>query len=358
MLEDQEQNEIERKFQEIESADSKKPTKLSALMVKEFPKISWLVEKLVPVASIVALSGSPASYKTWLMFYIATKVAQGESLFNQFKTDQTGVLIIDEENGERLLQDRFKKLSKTFELSIYFESLSGFKLTTDEVNRIISQCQENKIKLIIFDSLVRIHAGDENSSGDMSRVFELLKQFNKHDITVMFTHHHRKQQGFGRSNPSQDMRGSSDILASVDCHIAVDRKFEDETIELRQTKLRQGEETKPFKLTIVSSDDDFSFEFGGEIDEVRNKVTEFRIAIKSLLEQVTQPLNKTSIFKTLKANGVAGGNSAFKLALGGMITDGEVYTRPGKGNAIFCSLQPFQEPQQELTDASTYHDTS
>ena len=45
------------------------------------------------------------------------------------------------------------------------------------------------------------------------------------------------------------MRGSSDILAALDSHIAVKRD-ESRAVELTQTKSRGAEELKPFRVAI------------------------------------------------------------------------------------------------------------
>ena len=80
-----------------------------------------------------------------------------------------------------------------------------------------------------------------------------------------------------KSSPSQSMRGSSDILASVDCHLAIQRK--DDVLTIIQTKLRQDEEMKPFKINIISDGGDVRLEFGGEIDEVQTKKVDFQEAM-------------------------------------------------------------------------------
>lgn len=311
---------------------------IAELMGKEFKDTEWIVERLLPAESVVAISGQPASYKTWFILNLAITVAKGDILFDKFVTNQTSVLIIDEENGERLLQKRLIKLRPSPELPMYFLSLSGYKLTKDSVKNLILFCKEKSIKLIIFDSLVRIHTGDENDAMKMAGVFSLLKEFPKNNISVIFTHHNRKQ-GIFRANPSQDMRGSSDILASVDGHLAIERK--DEFLTVNQTKLRQSEEIKPFRLNIINDEEGFSFEFAGELDEVLSKKTDFQKAIISLLEQEGEPMYKKEIFNKLKASGMEGGYSTFKDAIQELVDKTMVFEQRGERNKVFCSLKPF-----------------
>ena len=262
---------LEQKFQEIDQEiktdENSQPIPLENLMNKKFPDTEWIVEQLIPSGARVAISGAPAAFKTWLILDLMLKVSKGGILFDKFVTNQTGVLLIDEENGERLLQKRFQKLNKTFDLPIHLLSFSEFKLSKHSVDKLISFAKDKNIKLIVFDSLVRIHASDENDATKMAGVLGMLTRFTKEEIAIIFTHHNRKQGAF-RSNPSQDMRGSTDILASVECHLAVERKPKEDYLIITQTKLRQGEEMKPFKINIINDDNEMKFEYAGEVDEI------------------------------------------------------------------------------------------
>ena len=63
----------------------------------------------MPAEAIVAISGLPSAYKTWLILCLAIEVARGGVLFDKFVTTKTGVLIIDEETGERWMKQRVSK---------------------------------------------------------------------------------------------------------------------------------------------------------------------------------------------------------------------------------------------------------
>ena len=198
---------------------------------------------------------------------------------------------------------------------------------------------------------MRIHTEEENDAVKMARVFSLLKQFTKEGITIIFTHHNRKQ-GMYRSNPSQDMRGSSDILASVDCHIAVEKKPKDDFLTLTQTKLRQGEEIKPFKLNIINDEQELKFEFAGEVDEVQTKKADMREAIKDTLEQENRPMFGKELSDALRSTGVEGGYSTFKNAVKEVLEKGELFSQKGEKNKTFFSLALFEQETAEQAELS------
>ncbi|MEK7550809.1 MAG: AAA family ATPase [Patescibacteria group bacterium] len=327
----------------MESEKPLQPISLDELMRKEFPETKWIVEQLIPLEGIVALSGMPSAYKTWLILDLAIKVASGTILFDKFDTNKCGVLFIDEETGERWIQQRIVKLSNNFELPIYLLSKTGFKLNDKTVTTLVEFIRKHEIGVVIFDSLLRIHtASDENNAVEMAKVFSLFQKLTNAGVTVIFTHHNRKQGILRSSNPSQDMRGSSDILAAVDCHLAVDRK--EESVVITQTKSRKSEELKPFKLNVIKENNTFHFEFAGEVDEEKNKKTDFQEAIKDLLGKEDK-LHKKEIFEKLKAMGLEGGYTTFKAAIQELIDNGELFTKSGERNKVFCSIKPFEENQ-------------
>lgn len=246
------------------------PQSLEVLMEKNFPSNQWLVDGLIPSQAITILSGAPTSCKTWIMLEIATCVAQGKDLFDRFPTKQTGVLIIDEESGERLLQDRFRTLRTLKDLPIYCLSMCGRKISTSYVEEIIKWCQENKVSLIMIDSLVRIHDGDENAARDIAKLFGLIRKFTVADLSVLIAHHNRKSNN--RDVGPQQMRGSSDILASIDCQIAVNRPHRNELLTMEQTKCRIAPELPLLEIKFNQYNDYSEFEFLGQKDVVNKKL--------------------------------------------------------------------------------------
>lgn len=312
---------------------------LNQLMAKVFPQAKWLVEGLIPSGSTIVLSGSPASYKTWLILDIAIKIASGAKLFDKFNTSQAKVLIMDEESGEEMLQTRLKELGADASLPIYSLSNIGFKLTEDQTNKLIGQCIEYDIKFVIFDSLVRIHSKDENDASSMARVADQIKKFNAKGIGVLFTHHNRKPGANSAINQANEMRGSSDILASVDCHLSNMRN--DDSLTITQTKLRHRQELPAFRVGIISEEGSFRFEYQGAIEE---RVSKLKMVQKIILEHVAEiPPNSTlykgELYKILRSLKMINcGHSTFKQALDVLLETGELIASKGQKNQVMISL--------------------
>ena len=323
-------------------------TPLHALYSEDIPQARWIVDSLIPKNGITVLSAPAGYYKTWLLLEMALKCAKfnatddssvaakaatqsatqsavepvtepatevvlpsvvdsatdsvsDSKVFNHFQATSTGVLIVNEEVWKGILQDRLKLLipkEDTIQLNgynVHFLNQTGFKLREDHINHLIMRCKMLNIDLVMFDSLVRIHNQDENSSTEMKKVFEYLTAFTKEGISVLFTHHHRKSsqfKGLSQNNPGEVMRGSSDISAMVDSHIMVDKKNgNSDLLIISNPKQRLREVLKDFKVFIHKENDYVSFIYGGEYTETDEK--------QAKKKEWTEP-----IYEFIKANGV------------------------------------------------------
>lgn len=315
---------------------------LDDLLKIDFGPIKWLVEGLIPIETITFLSGVPASFKTWTILELAIKIANGGLLFNKFKTTKLGILIVDEENGLRWLKDRLLKFPGAKNLPIYFLSGSMFTITQESIKRLTETAKEKSIGVIIFDSFVRVHgARDENDAVQISQVFKLTKQLTNSGLTVIFTHHHRKESFPRKSNPSQDMRGSSDILAAIDTHLAIER--DGMTLKFSQPKSRHILESKPFTVKVVSTNNEMKLEYEAEIDEEKTLNKNIKEAIIDYLQSEDKPLFKKELFEALKSADIEGGWNTFKAVVKEMVNNGELFEKKGERNKTFISLKPFEE---------------
>jgi len=312
------------------------PTKFNELITKQFPDDVWLVDRLIPDNGLSVITGYPASYKTWLMLNLAICISTGKPFLDDFQTKKSKVLLIDEENGERILQGRIKKMTSQQDLDIDIISLKNFKLTDSD--EIIKYCLENRIGVVMIDSLIRTHKGDENSSQEMAKLFDEFKKFKNSQLSVIFTHHNRKT-GERRANPIEDMRGSSEIFAFVDSGLSVRKAKDKDEIIATQIKQRVDEEIEPFNIAIDRDDLSVRFKYIGIAQENRrmSKAELAKSGILDLLgEDVGTEFFQKQIISALKKQKI--GESAVKEAIGLMIAENLIQARQGDGNTHYYSL--------------------
>jgi hypothetical protein len=270
--------------------------KVGDILKQEFPDEEWLVEDILPLPSVNALSGMPGHGKTFVTIHIAQCVAKGLPIFGKFPSKAAPVLIISEEDYPKHLKKRFESLAITENDAITYLSLAGFKADNPKhIDEIADIVREGKFKLVIIDCLRRVHDQDENDSRGMAKVAEGLRRIAKEGVAVLYTHHHRKQEDFKPNNPTVSLRGSTEIQAAIENHFALEKKDGEDVLIFRQPKSRNAEALKPFEVKILT-ESIFNakknkeetmvvgFEYVGDHDEKKRKSEEARGEIVAFLK--------------------------------------------------------------------------
>jgi len=302
---------------------------IADILTHDFGEQEWVVESLIPKQGMTAFSGNPGDFKTWITIHVAISISRGVAVFGKFPTTQAGVLVIDEEDHLRVLKKRLKLLGATETDNIHYLSQNGIKMDDDKTrDAILDIIKEKNIKLLILDSLVRVHSGDENDAKSMAEVFSSLQKIISAGASVLFTHHHRKQQGLGTNNLGQSMRGSSDILAVVDCHMMVEKKKDEpDRLIIRQPKLRQAEALQPFEIKVAKGElGPSGFEYVGGYDEKKKKAEEVADVVIMLLKDGMKSRSEIQEILLEEEFGKTAIDDGIKLAEG----DGKIERVPSK----------------------------
>lgn len=320
-----------------------KPMSISDLYGTEYPETEWLVESLIATSSVNILSGIPGQFKSWITQELARCVSLGIPFLGHFKTVQESVLIVDEETHPRHIKKRLKMLGVPVDAPISILAGAGVRIDVEKsFKELVRIVRENNIGLIIFDSLIRFHGGDENSAQDMKQVLGKFRSMLDPAVAILITHHHRKTGAFSQS-VSQNLRGSSDILASVELQLAVEviRDENPKTLELIMNKMRVSEGIPPFKViaTATSNPDTMRLEYAGNSDEHRKqKAIAKEVIIKSLADG---PLSKSELEQRVRSVASIGFGSIAK-ALNDLATDGKISIERGANNRMTFSLVDHQ----------------
>ena len=272
------------------------PATLDQLLAMDFPPREWLVDGLLATQAMTLVSAAPNSFKTFLMLDLALSIAQGKKLFGELETQQANILIVDEESQDYGLYERFRKFNAPKDLPIWWFSRLGHKVTDEGyIESIVSRCVKHDIGLVMFDSLTRMHDSEENSSKEMAKVMDAFKKLTDYGIAVLILHHTKKDIN---SSPENAIRGSSEIFAAPDSHIAM-RRVTGDNIEIKQTKNRFKKPHKPFKIRLLDIENEqVIFQLQEWLPSEEDKTSEMKKAIlnaiqqqpgihKKLLEQVT-----------------------------------------------------------------------
>ena len=213
------------------------------------PEVSWIVEGMIPDRSIVLWAGESGSYKTWLSLWLAKAIQEGREFLGR-KTIQRPVLYLDRENPLTVIKERCSLLGIISSQNLRFwgswEGAPPPIIGDRRLLKIASKIQP----LIIVDSFIRFHKGDENSAAEMAPIMAELRKLAHAGATVVLQHHKGKAE-------CTHYRGSSDIKAGVDLCFAVNHDRERNVISIECFKNRFGQETTLAVKPQIGNDDAF-----------------------------------------------------------------------------------------------------
>lgn len=293
------------------------------LMSTDYPKQDFLLEGFLPDKGLICLSGMPSSYKSWFSSHLALTVLKGGTLLDRWKAEKGAVLFIDKENIEAQIQQRMRMLGAGDEMKDCYFVRGNF--TTDNLNSlamVVQFIKEKNIKLVIIDSLVRVHSRNENEAVEMNKVFERLSEFQAAGATVLYLHHLRKATSYAQ-DPMERLRGSIDISARLDSLIA----FENERnmITVIHGKSRYVESIPSFVMEfVVTEKGDAKFTYVRHLEEGQLKGLSCERAIMALL--MKNSYTKKYLIEVLNgdAMGTRYGTRTIEEALKTLLNQGKI----------------------------------
>lgn len=317
---------------------------LGELIDRNFPPNKWIIDRLIPENGITCISGKPKAGKSFWALYLAICLASGNKFLEQFETQQGGVLFISKEDPQRLIQERVKLLNGGQDLPIHFCTDSQLFLDTDEfLKEIIAFIKEKNIRVVIIDSFRRIFKGEENSSQVVSDVHNRFKILLESGISLIFIHHHGKE-GFFKKEAGDKLRGSSDILAMLDCLLIVERKDE-QTLKISQGALRSDKQIESFLVKFPAfTDGDTDFKFLDYLEAEVEKIDHAKEDILLLLDSGMK--SQTEIIQSLAPNGKYG-PTTIKNALKELLESQIIDSIPDGNKKLYLRLESVSSQDEK-----------
>jgi len=245
---------------------------LQDLLSSQIETPAWLVDQLIPGNGITCVAGRPKVGKSFIVLELAASIASGRPLFGQFEVDRKNVLIISKEDGQAQLKERIQKLSIDRSLNIAISTDQGIFFDDDSMlPRILNLVHQCDAQVVIIDSFIRVNRGDENTSKGITLIHRVFKQLNDEGVSIIFIHHHGKEDAQHARNGGDSLRGSSDIYAMIDTLLTL-KKENETTLLFSNDANRHGKQVRPFYISFPDfSDDNRRFKFLGYTDGPTNQ---------------------------------------------------------------------------------------
>lgn len=179
-------------------------------------RVEWTIEKMFPAASVNLLSSESGTGKTWLAYAIAGAVSRGVP-FIGLPVKQMPSLYIDGENPQGVVKERLTNLAIPETPNLYPWGGWHKDPPFGPENPNAEEFAEATKGLMIWDSLIEFHTGDESSASETRKYMKGFRKLANLGATVIILHH------AGKGQKSRQYRGSSDIKAAVDTAYTVEK---------------------------------------------------------------------------------------------------------------------------------------
>ena len=292
---------VAQKLAKGQESIDKAREKLVFLTVKNvfaYPSPEYLIEGLLIKNTVVVLGGESGLGKSLVALTLIQSVLDGFPVWGRYEVGaKGGVVLLDEETPESMLKERLEAMRFSEEHPFNILHFSGFRLDVEADSQALLQqldTLEPRPVLLIFDSFVRFHNKQEDSSTEMAQVMGSLRKIANAGYTVLVLHHHNKKAD---SPLSHRLRGSCDIPAGVDVEYAITRaKGEEGVLVLQSVKTR----VKPFAPIKVQIEEDESGRLevsclGHEVSERYKREQAVRDCLKESPKTMKELVESTGI---------------------------------------------------------------
>jgi KaiC/GvpD/RAD55 family RecA-like ATPase len=171
--------------------------------------VSYLVSDFLPEGAITLLTGDSGHGKTLFATALAGAIVTGGEFLGRQATRRR-VLYLDRENPLALVKQHLFDLhiERTPDL-IYWGGWCEHPADGPAAASLHDFARAEQ-PVLIFDSLIAFHPGDEQDASETRRYFQYFRNLTAAGATIILLHH------TGKSENAKQYRGSTDIKASVD----------------------------------------------------------------------------------------------------------------------------------------------
>ncbi|MDP9256003.1 MAG: AAA family ATPase [Actinomycetota bacterium] len=240
-------------------AGAVEPLDLTDLLAGPLPETEWRWDGWLARGDLGILAGDPGIGKSILTLLLSDAVRRGGSFLGE-PCERGRVGLFDYENP---MSEALKRIRRAGVTADDHEGLFLFHCPPLDLGSAIGvsafaeTVERFDLDLIVIDSLRRAAPGlDENDSAAVSSVLSPLRSLTASSgRTIIVVHHSRKRIGDNPSEAGQMVRGSLDLVASVDVLLYI-RSKESGTFTVECAKSRRGLPHEPIQVRIAGDGDD------------------------------------------------------------------------------------------------------
>lgn len=228
------------------------------LLAKPYTPLKYIIEQLIPAATMLLLHGDPRTKKSYTALELAIAAAAGKPAFgfSRFRCKPHRVLYLSQEDPEHVVRERIRgiledkqldpppNLFMGIHLGISFDCAKGRQYLYD-------QTKAEKYDLTFIDPIRRFTAHADKGPSEVTPVTTFFRTMCVElGNTVGILHHNTKPMLFtnGTRKASYDASGG-DWFASCECPIAF-RSNGDKWTHVIPSDYKLDESPEPFEVSV------------------------------------------------------------------------------------------------------------
>jgi archaellum biogenesis ATPase FlaH len=237
------------------------------LCLAEMGELTWILKDWIMAGGINLIAGMPAAGKSFLALDLAIGMASSGLAWDNRSVTQGNVLYHFLDGSYRGMRSRVLKLCTSRGIQppanlIFDFSPLNLKVTS-EVLALRQRIHRLDASVVIFDVMAKFMPGaDENSVAEISPMMNTMREIaNQIGTTFILIHHLNKG---GNTDLSYRVRGSSDILGSVDTAIVVTHENQHSAHSMRTIipqKVRESLPPSQLQFQIESTEESIALRF-------------------------------------------------------------------------------------------------
>jgi replicative DNA helicase len=261
------------------------------LCLSDVGELTWVLKDWIMAGGINLIAGMPAAGKSFLALDLAIGIASSGLAWDNRKVTQGKVLYHFLDGSYRGMRSRVIKMCHARGIQPPADLVFDFSplnlKVTSEVLALRQRIKRLDASVAIFDVMAKFIPGaDENSVAEISPMMNALREIaNQTGTTFILIHHLNKG---GNPDLSYRVRGSSDILGSVDTAIVVSQESQNSANSMRMIipqKVRESLPPSQLQFQIESTEESIALRFSEtNISESRRVPGQLELIYADLLE--------------------------------------------------------------------------
>jgi hypothetical protein len=217
------------------------------------PPIDYLIEGLIPAATVGMFVAMGSSLKTWTALDIARSVAKGSRWLDRYPVQRGRAVIADYESGHIELQRRVWLLERGDVADLGAWTYPPLRIDDENFWKEIGGVKD--LRLVVVDSLAAGAAGIDENDVEAAGPLKLAARFTEATgAAVLFIHHATKGDGGGDAR--KIVRGNSAIFNDCDWIYRFDNVEETPTYRrMVMSSIKTSIGTAPAPVRLELTDD-------------------------------------------------------------------------------------------------------